>query len=248
MKKYHIDNRFQRYFTKRKLQKNGIIVDNETGKISYGSNKMNINCEAVYLLRHAQTYATKNHEFMSNNSKNSHICREGINDICLTKEEVKKYNFDVVIVCCDIPRVMETSYVFKLVNPELKYIYKRKFYGIDNGGWEGKTKKTLDADEIVAYQEREEKQNIFAKSCKGGSWAKVLLNSIFLIQYLNKECKGQRVLLISQGSILKGLNILTHADEKPWGNYDTSKLYNLDKSQTKSNYAAINCLYDNKEK
>ena len=149
------------------------------------------------------------------------------------------YNFDAVIVCSDISRVMETANIFKLVNPNLKYVYNKKFKGINNGGWEGKTKDTLKGIDANDFNEREEKQNIFAKSSKGGSWAKVILNTIKLINYLNKNYINKRVLLISQGSIL-----LTHADDKPWGDYDTEKLYNLDKNQTKSNYAQINCLYD----
>lgn len=244
MRDFHKDNYFQRIYETRLLNKNGLNVDKESGKIIYKENKMNIKCDAVYLLRHAKTHATQNHEFMSDISLNSHICKEGIEDICSLQSQVDLYNFDVVIVCSDISRVMETANIFKLVNPNLKYVYNKKFKGINNGGWEGKTKDTLKGIDANDFNEREEKQNIFARSSKGGSWAKVILNTIQLINYLNKNYINKRVLLISQGSILKALKLLTHADDKPWGDYNTEKLYNLDKNQTKSNYAQINCLYD----
>ena len=54
-------------------------------------------------------------------------------------------------------------------------------------------------------------------------------------------------MLISQGSILQALRIITGASESPWEDYDIKKLYNLNKKekrQLKSNYASINCLYD----
>lgn len=246
MKNFHSDNWIKRKWQTFVLNKNGIKVDEKTGKIEYKNHKMEIKCDAVYLLRHARTYATQTHEFMSDNSKNSHICKEGIADICLLQREVKQYNFDIVILCSNIPRVLETGQIFKLVNPDLEYVDKKHFKGIDNGGWEGKTGKTLSEVDLKDFEEREQKQNIFAKSSKGGSWAKVLVNCLSLIKYLNKNFSGKRVLLISQGSILRGLKILTHKDENPWGDYKTEKLYNLDKMQSKSNYASINCLYDRK--
>lgn len=248
MNQFHKDNIFRQIYETIILSRNGLNVNMKTGRIEYNSHKkLKLECEALYLLRHAKTHATQNHEFMSDTSENSHICKEGIEDICALQKEVENYHFDLVLICSDIPRVIETATVFKLVNPNLTYIYKNRFKGIDNGGWEGKNQKSLTGVDANDFIEREKKQNIFAKSVSGGSWAKVLMNTISLIKYLNKNFSNKRVLLISQGSILKALKLLTHLDKKPWGDYNTEKLYNLNKNQTKSNYAKINCLYDRKK-
>jgi len=241
--KRHMDNFIKRKYMKIKLKKNGLDVNNN-GQITYNEKKLILNANAIYLLRHAETRATQNHEFMSDVSENSHVCKRGIEDIICVAEEAEKYNFDKIIICSNIPRVLETSYIFKLLKPEYKYIYKKGFKGIDNKGWERQTPKTLEGIDLEDYKEREENNNIFAKSSKGGSWGLVILNTIRLIKYLNKNCKNERILLISQGSILTALKILTHATKTPWEQYDTKKLYNLDKQQTRSNYAKINCLYD----
>lgn len=246
MKQYHSDNFVKRFFMKKKLRRNGIDVNSE-GIITYNDKKLELNAEAVYLLRHAETRATQNHEFMSDISENSHVCRKGIEDLIELTEEVEKYKFDEVIICSNIPRVLETGSIFRLLNSNYPYKYLKNIKGIDNNGWEGKTHKTLEGTDLEDYKEREEKHNIFAKSSKGGSWGLVLLNTIKLIKYMNKNCKNKRILLISQGSILTALKILTHANKTPWGDYDTKKLYNLNKEQTRSNYAKINCLYDNEE-
>lgn len=246
MKKYHSDNFIKKQYIKIKLKKNGLEV-NKDGIISYNTKKLTLNAKAIYLLRHAETQATQNHEFMSDVSKNSHVCKKGIEDMLELVKEVEKYKFDEVIICSDIPRVLETGNIFKLLNPNYQYKYLKNIKGIDNNGWEGETHQTLKGIDLEDYKQREEKHNIFAKSAKGGSWGQVLLNTIKLIKYLNKNCKNKRILLISQGSILTGLKILTHIPEKPWGDYNTKKLYNLNKEQTKSNYAKINCLYDNEK-
>ena len=246
MKKYHSDNALKQFFMKIKLKINGLNVDSE-GIITYRDKKLELNARAVYLLRHAETMATQNHEFMSDVSDNSHICKKGIEDLLELTNEVDKYKFDEIIICSNIPRVLETGNIFRVLNPNYPYKYLKNIKGIDNNGWEGKTNKTLTGKDLEDYIEREEKKNIFAKSSKGGSWGLVLINTIRLIKYMNRNCKNKRILLISQGSILTALKILTHIDKTPWGDYDTKKLYNLDKNQMKSNYAKINCLYDNEE-
>lgn len=245
---FHYDDYSFRKKVNKKLSTIGIDADLETGIITYNKNeKMELLCSAVYLLRHGRTKATIEHKFMSDTSENSHITEEAIKDLCELKEQIKNYKFDVVVVCSDIPRVVETANVFQLLNPDLKYDYQKKYKGINNAGWENKSASTLTGIDLNDYKEREEKHNIFAKSSKGESWAQVLLNSIDLIKYLNKNYSDKRVLLISQGSILKGLQILIGSDATPWGNYDIKKLYNLNKKekrQLKSNYASVNCLYD----
>ena len=244
---FHYDDDLFRKKVMKKLEKIGIDVDTNTGFITYNSNpKMELNCSAVYLLRHGRTKGTVEHKFMSDYSDNAHIGADAIKDLCELKEQVKNYKFDNAVVCCDIPRVNETAFVFKLLNPEIPYDFQTKYKGINNGGWENKSQKTLEGKDLNSYNEREIKHNIFAKSSNGESWAQVILNCIDLINYLNKNYDNKRVLLISQGSILRGLQILIGAEETPWGEYDVKKLYNLkqEKRQLKNNYASISCLYD----
>jgi len=245
--KYNSDNMIKKCYINFMLKKNGLDV-NSIGQISYNTNKMVLKAEAIYLLRHGETLATQNHEFMSDNSKNSHICKQGIQDILKLADNIDQYNFDEVIVCSNIPRIIETTYVFKLLNPKFKYTFINNIKGINNSGWEGKIPETLEGIDLNDFIEREIKHNIYAKSSKGGSWGLVFLNTIKLIKYLNKKHINKRILLISQGSVLKAMEILTQNISNPWDNYDTQKLYNLDKAQVKSNYAIINCLYDKESK
>lgn len=244
---FHYDDYTFRKKVCKKLNKIGIDVNIETGEIKYNYNKkLELNCSAVYLLRHGRTKGTIENKFMSDYSDNSHICSDAIKDLCEIQEDVKNFKFNKVIVCCDIPRVYETAFIFRLLNQDLEFDFQTKFKGINNGGWENKSQKTLSGIDLKDYNEREIKHNIFAKSCQGESWAQVLLNCIDLIGYLNKNYTDQRVLLISQGSILKGLQMLIGTEKTPWGEYNVKKLYNLEKEkrQLKSNYASISCLYD----
>lgn len=247
---FHYDVHAFRKKVANKLKNIGIDVSLDTGIITYNEKEnMELLCSAVYLLRHGRTRATIEHKFMSDNSLNSHITEEAIKDLCELKEQVKNYKFDLVVVCSDIPRVVETAKIFELLNPELEYDYQKKYKGINNGGWENKSALNLTGIDLNDYKEREEKHNIFAKSSNGESWAQVLLNCIDLINYLNQTYANKRVLLISQGSILKGLQILIGADATPWGDYNIKKLYNLDKHEKrnlKNNYGSISCLYDYK--
>lgn len=244
---YHYDDIFFRTKVAQRLKKIGIDVNVETGEISYSKkNKLELKCSAVYLLRHGRTKGTMENRFMSDNSENAHIVDDAIKDLCEIKEQIKTYNFNNVVVCSDIPRVQETALVFKLLNPELEYDFKTKYKGINNAGWENKNINDLSGTDYNDYTEREVKHNIFAKSSNGESWAQVLLNCIDLIKYLNKKYENKRVLLISQGSVLRGIQILIGTSATPWGEYDVTKFYNLEpeKRQLKSNYASISCIYD----
>ena len=244
---FHYDDYSFRKKVSKKLKPIGIDVNVETGIVTYNKNeKMELKCSAVYLLRHGRTKGTLEHKFMSDYSDNAHIVDDAIKDLCEIKENIKNYKFDYVVVCNDIPRVYETAYIFKLLNPELKYDFQTKFKGINNGGWENKSQKTLTGIDLNDFNEREIKHNLFAKSSNGESWAQVIINCIDLINYLNKHYENKRVLLIGQGSILRGLKMLIGSDATPWGDYDVKKLYNLkqEKRHLRSNYATISCLYD----
>ena len=94
------------------------------------------------------------------------------------------------------------------------------------------------------YIERELRKNIFAKSSSGGSWGDVLINCDRLISYLNNEMSDKRVLLISQGSVLQGLRLLTHMTSYPWEGYSSSALFSLESNGDFSGYGRIECIYD----
>lgn len=244
---FHYDDYPFRKKVAKILKPIGIDADLETGIVTYNKNeKMELKCSAIYLLRHGRTKGTLEHKFMSDYSDNAHIVEDAIKDLCEIQENIKNYKFDYVVVCNNIPRVYETAYVFKLLNPKLKYDFQTKFKGINNGGWANKSPNTLTGVDLNDFTEREIKHNLFAKSSNGESWAQVILNCIDLINYLNAKYRNKRILLIGQGSILRGLQMLIGSDATPWGDYDVTKLYNLkpEKRQLRSNYATISCLYD----
>lgn len=221
-----------------KLGEVGIIV-NSDGTIEYDEQNegMNLRLPKLVLLRHGQTQGASSHLFMSDNSANSMLTEKGKDRI---KSELNGYceaqNIDKVVVCSDIPRVLETAEVFRSINPDTDFIYKKGYKGINNGGWEGKNKNTLQGDDLASFIEREEKHNIFAKSSKGESWGQVLLNTVDLINYLNANFSDKSVLLVGQESILRAINILIRTYKTPWEGYDTKTLYNFEPKEETDNY------------
>lgn len=243
------DSKDKKIEIKEKLEAIGISVNIEDGQVSYNKKeKLKIECESLYLLRHGHTKATQEHVFMSDISDNAHICEKGIQDILKLEKCNEKYKFDSVIICSDIPRVVETSNIFKSVNQNLKYFYHKNFKGINNQGWENKNVNTFNEQDLEDYKEREIKHNIFAKSVYGESWGQVLINCINLIEYLNKEHKNERVLLIGQGSIIRGIDIITGKFEEPWDNYNVKKLYNFEEKNNEDNYGTISCIIEKNER
>lgn len=248
MEKFHQDKNEIKVCSKEILNKVGINVNITNGQISYnGKEKICLKCKALYLLRHGHTKATQEHMFMSDTSDNSHICNEGIQDILKLKDCCNKYKFDSVVVCSNINRVLETAEIFKSVNPTAKYFYQNEFKGINNKGWENKSIELFNKQDLADYEEREIKHNIFAKSSQGESWNQVLMNCIKLINYLNGQHTNERVLLIGQGSIKRGIEILIGKYEKPWDNYDVKKLYNLEEKTNRNTYGTISCIIDNEK-
>ena len=62
------------------LLKWGISTNQETGKIDYidGSSIPEVKCESIHLIRHAETEAVVNHEFMSDTSTNCVFTENGV--------------------------------------------------------------------------------------------------------------------------------------------------------------------------
>lgn len=243
MIKLNQDENYKKISSKEKLEKIGIEVNLENGQIKYnGKEKLKLKCNALYLLRHGHTKGTQEHMFMSDTSDNSHICKKGVMDILKLENCCKKYNFDKVVVCSDIPRVLETATIFRSVNFNVKYIYKKNYKGINNGGWENKNAEKFNQQDMIDYEEREIKHNIFAKSSKGESWNQVLLNCIELINYINENHVNERILLIGQGSIIRGINIIIGTFKNPWDKYNVKKLYNFEEKNNEDNYGTISCI------
>ena len=61
---------------------------------------------------------------------------------------------------------------------------------------------------------------------------------------LDEKYAGKRVLLISQGSVLRGFQILLRNREHPWDDYTVSGMYHVgDDSNKKKNYGIISKVY-----
>lgn len=211
-----------------KLYKRGITVNPKTGKISYLKHSIDkLECEEVYLLRHAQTFATQNNCFMSDDSENSQITDNGIAMVKNLIPTLKTYKFDTIL-WGPITRVRDTanivlnniSFNSKIELPFLK--------GINNAGWEGKSLDGFNAIEKNQFNQREIERNIFAKSSDGNCWGEVLLNIADTIDFINEHCCNKRVLIVSQGSVLLGLEIMLRKYEVPWYNYSPQSMFNLD--------------------
>ena len=248
MKKFHEDSFIKKMYSKFIFGKRGIDVNMQTGIIEYNQKeKTKIDCNALYLLRHGHTGGTQENKFMSDISENAHICKKGILRITELEGCCEKYDFDIVIRCSDIARVVETTEIFRLVNPKTKYIYKNQYKGINNKGWEGRDFTSFEGKDLLDFEEREIKHNIFAKSSKGESWNQVIKNCLKLIKYINRNHKGKRILLIGQGSIIKGIEILIGSKKTPWEGYNVRTLYNFEKQNPKDNYGTISCIFDKNE-
>lgn len=228
------------------LRSYGIAI-NENGQIVYqGECQISIKAKAVYLMRHAETIGTKKHQFMGEISDNAHICEDGKMNIMNSAKSIHQFYFDHIIVCSDIPRVLETAIELQKYTHDIPFHYCSDFSGINNGGWEGKTPNDLCNIDYRDYLEREEIKNIFAHSSNGTSWGEVLLSCNNLISHINMYYAGKRILLVSQGSMLQGLKILSHNSSTPWGSYDSKMMFNMATGkQSDSMYGKIVCVYDN---
>lgn len=91
------------------LNKVGIGTDIKNGQIFYnGECLLDLKCYALYLLRHAETYGTKNNKFMSNQSSNSKLTDMGIQTLTEVIGQIKDLKFDCILYS-SMPRVKETS-------------------------------------------------------------------------------------------------------------------------------------------
>lgn len=225
------------------LLKWGIFIDQKTGKIDYieGSLIPNIKCESIYLIRHAETEAVIKHEFMSDTSDNCGFTEQGIEITKKQAEKLDAYDFDIALYG-PIARVVNTKKIIMSSPQKFDAVRLQYLHGIDNTGWEYKSfEELVDNDIFVA---RELENNMFARTADGTSWGTVIANCADVIDYLNEYCANKRVLLLSQGSVLRAMQILLRKRKHPWDDFTVEGMYHIgDDTGKKKNYGVIDRVY-----
>ena len=225
------------------LLKWGIGIDQETGKIDYieGTTIPEVKAESIHLIRHAETIAVAKHEFMSDTSNNCGFTEEGIAITEKQAEALDAYDFDIALYG-PIARVVNTKKIIMARPQKFEAVRLQFLHGIDNTGWEYKSfDELVNTDTFIA---RELENNMFARTPEGTSWGTVIANCSDVIDFINEYCAGKKVLLFSQGSVLRGLQILLRKREHPWDDFTVEGMYHVgDDSNKKKNYGIIDKVY-----
>lgn len=225
------------------LLKWGISTDQKTGKIDYieGTTIPKVKCESIHLIRHAETIAVAKHEFMSDTSNNCGFTEGGVEIIKKQAEELDKYNFDIAFYG-PIARVVNTKKIIMERTQKFEAVRLQFLHGIDNTGWEYKSfDELVNTDTFIA---RELENNMFARTPDGTSWGTVIANCSDVIDFINEYCAGKKVLLFSQGSVLRGLQILLRKREHPWDDFTVEGMYHVgDDTNKKKNYGIIDKVF-----
>lgn len=225
------------------LLKWGISIDQVTGKIDYidGTTIPEVKCESIHLIRHAETEAVAKHEFMSDTSNNCGFTDNGIEITKKQAAELDSYNFDIALYG-PIPRVVNTQLIIMERPQKFEAIKVHKLHGIDNTGWEYKSFEELQNN--PTFIAREIENNMFARTPSGTSWGMVIANCVDVLDLINEQYVGKKVLLISQGSILRAFQILLRARKHPWDDFTVSGMYHVgDDSKKKKDYGIINKVF-----
>lgn len=225
------------------LSKWGISTDQETGKIDYieGTTIPTVKCESIYLIRHAETEAVAKHEFMSDTSNNCGFTENGIEITKKQAEELDKYDFDIALYG-PIARVVNTKKIIMSRPQKFEAVRVQYLHGIDNTGWEYKSFEELVNTDIFIARELE--NNMFARTPEGTSWGTVIANCSDVIDFINEYCVGKKVLLLSQGSVLRAMQILLRKRAHPWDDFTVEGMYHVgDDSNKKKNYGIIDKVY-----
>ena len=221
----------------------GISIDKETGKIDYieGTKIPEVKCASIHLIRHAETEAVIKHEFMSDTSDNCGFTEKGIEITRKQAKELDAYDFDVALYG-PIARVVNTMKIIMETPQKFEAVPVKKLHGIDNTGWEYKSFYDLEND--PTFIAREIENNMFARTPKGTSWGTVIANCVDVIDLINENYAGKKVLLLSQGSVLRAMQILLRARAHPWDGFTVSGMYHVgDDTNKKKDYGIINKVY-----
>ena len=225
------------------LLKWGIGIDQNTGKIDYieGTTIPEVKCESIHLIRHAETIAVIKHEFMSDTSDNCGFTENGIAITHKQAAELDNYDFDIALFG-PIARVVNTKELIMQTPQKFEVVPVQKLHGIDNTGWEYKSFYDLEND--PTFIAREIENNMFARTPQGTSWGTVIANCVDVLELINEKYAGKKILLISQGSVLRAMQILLRARKHPWDDFTVSGMYHVgDDSKKKKDYGIINKVY-----
>ncbi len=225
------------------LLKWGIFINQETGKIDYieGTTVPEVKCESIHLIRHAETEAVIKHEFMSDTSDNCGFTENGIEITKKQAAELDNYGFDIALYG-PIARVVNTMEIIMQTPQKFEAVRVQKLHGIDNTGWEYKSFYDLEND--PTFIAREIENNMFARTPNGTSWGTVIANCVDVIDLINEEYAGKKVLLLSQGSVLRAMQILLRKRKHPWDDFTVSGMYHVgDDSKKKKDYGIINKVF-----
>lgn len=221
----------------------GITVDQVTGKIDYieGTTIPEVKCASMHLIRHAETEAVAKHEFMSDTSSNCGFTEAGIEITRKQAAELDAYDFDVALYG-PIPRVVNTKEIIMSIPQKFEAFKVHKLHGIDNTGWEYKSFEELQYN--PTFIAREFENNMFARTPSGTSWGMVIANCVDVIDYINENYADKKILLMSQGSVLRAFQILLRARKHPWDDFTVEGMYHVgDDTNKKKNYGVIAKVY-----
>jgi len=225
------------------LLKWGIKTDQESGKIDYieGTSPIEMKCLSIHLIRHVETVAVAKQEFMSDTSKNCAFTENGIEITRKQAKELDAYDFDIALYG-PIARVVNTQKLIMEIPQKFECVQVPYLHGINNTGWEYKNFFELEEDPV--FVAREIDNNMFARTPEGSSWGTVVANCADVLELINEKYRGKKILLISQGSVLRGMEILLRTREHPWDDYGVRKMYNVGGvEQKKKNYGVISKVY-----
>ena len=225
------------------LAKWGISIDQETGKIDYieGTVIPEVKCNSIHLIRHAETVAVAKHEFMSDTSDNCGFTDNGTEITKKQAEELDNYDFDVALYG-PIARVVNTKNIIMERPQKFECVRVEFLHGINNTGWEYKS--FFDLENDPTFIAREIENNMFARTPNGTSWGTVIANCVDVIDLINENYEGKNILLISQGSVLRAMQILLRARKHPWDDFTVSGMYHVgDDSKKKKDYGIINKVF-----
>lgn len=233
----------ERVHITKNLLRYGINIDQVTGKIDYieGTTVPELKCASIHLIRHAETLAVAKHEFMSDTSNNCGFTDKGIEITKKQAQELDPYDFDVALYG-PIPRVVHTKEIIMSYPQKFEAFKVHKLHGIDNTGWEYKSFEEI--HQTPTFIARELENNMFARTPSGTSWGMVIANCVDVIDLINEQYAGKKILLFSQGSVLRAFQILLRARKHPWDDFTVEGMYHVgDDTAKKKDYGLINKIY-----
>lgn len=224
------------------LLKWGIVTNMEDGTIDYIDAELpEMKCESIHLIRHTETVAVVKHEFMSDTSDNCGFTEKGIEITQKQAKELDAYDFDIALHG-PIARVVNTKDIIMQTPQKFECVRVEKLHGINNTGWEYKTYYDLEHD--PTFVAREIENNMFARTPHGSSWGTVIANCVDVLELINEKYQDKKILLISQGSVLRAMQILLRKRKHPWDDFTVSGMYHIgDDSNKKKDYGIINKVF-----